>query len=67
MREEVVVEGADVEEDGFVVEEELGEEGEVLREELVRLPVYLVDAVVALAVDQLPDRLFLEWAEFDVR
>ena len=67
MDEEVVVEGGDVEEDGFVVEEELGEEGEVLREELVLLPVYLVDAMVALAVDQFPHRLFFQWAEFDVR
>lgn len=34
MDEEVVVEGGDVEEDGFVVEEKLGEEGEILAEEL---------------------------------
>ena len=34
MDEEEVVEAGDVEEDGFVVEEELGEEGEVLAEEL---------------------------------
>jgi len=33
--QEVIVEGDDVEEDGFVVQEELGEEREVLREELL--------------------------------
>jgi hypothetical protein len=32
--EEEVVEPRDVEEDGFIVQEELGEEGEVLAEEL---------------------------------
>ncbi len=32
--EQVVEEGGHVVEDGFVVEEEFGEEGEVLREEL---------------------------------
>ncbi len=35
MDQEVIVEGDDVEEDGFVVQEELGEEREVLREELL--------------------------------
>ena len=67
VHEEVVVEGGNVEEDGFVVEEEFREEGEVLREELVLLPVDFVDAVVGLAVDQLAKRLFLLRAEFDVR
>ena len=34
MDKEVVVEGGDVEEDGFVVEEEFGEEREILSEQL---------------------------------
>ncbi len=51
MHEEVVVEGCHVEEDGFVIEEELGEEGEVLGKELVLLAVDFVDRVEIARVD----------------
>ena len=51
MDEEVVVEGGDVIEDGFVVEEEFGEEGKVLREELVLFAVDFVDGVEGARVD----------------
>lgn len=36
VHEEVVVEGSDVVEDGFIVEEEFGKKGKVLAEELSR-------------------------------
>ena len=52
MRDEhVEEEGADVVGDGFGVEEELGEEGEVLREERVRGAVEGVDGDGGLSVD----------------
>ena len=56
MDEEVVVEGGDVIEDGFVVEEEFGEEGKVLREELVLFAIDFVDGVEGARVD-----LFARW------
>ena len=49
--EEVVIEGCHIEEDGFVVEEELGEEGDVLGKELVLLAVDFVDGVEIARVD----------------
>lgn len=55
--EEVVVEAADIEEDTFVVEEEFGEEGEVLREQLVLLAVELEDGVVRVGVDHFAGRV----------
>ncbi len=51
MDEEVIVEGCDVEEYGFVVEEEFGEEGEVLREELVLFAVDFTNGVQVARVD----------------
>ena len=51
MYEEVVIEGCHVEEDRFVVEKELGEEGEVLGKELVLLAVDFVDRVEIVRVD----------------
>ena len=51
MHQEVVIEGRHVEEDGFVVEEELSEEGEVLGKELVLLAVDFVDRVEIARVD----------------
>lgn len=49
--EEVVEKGADVKADALVVDEELCEERQVLREELVVLAVELVQRVAAAAVD----------------
>lgn len=49
--EEVVEKGADVKADALVVDEELCEEGQVLREELVVLAVELVQRVAAATVD----------------
>ena len=51
MDEEVVVEGGDVVEDGFVIKEKFGEEGKALREELVFFAVDLVDGVEGARVD----------------
>ena len=51
VEEEVVIEGGHVKEDGFVVEEELGEKGEVLGEELVLLAIYFIYGVDALLID----------------
>lgn len=45
VHEEKVIEGGDVEEDGFVVKEEFGEEGEVLSEKLVLFAVDFVNGV----------------------
>lgn len=49
--EEVIEEGCDVVEDGFCVEEELGEETEILRVEFVLFAVDLVERVAAGGVD----------------
>ncbi len=63
--ESVVQERADVEEDGFGFEEELGEEGEVLRVEAVVFAVDLVDDVVAFVVDYFAwGRFVFQWADF---
>lgn len=55
--EEVVVEAEHVEEDGLVVEEELCEEGEVLRKDLVLLAVDLVDREGRLGIDLFAGRV----------
>lgn len=49
--EEVVQKGCDIVEDGFGIEEKLGEEREVLRVELVLFAVNLVERVVIFCVD----------------
>jgi hypothetical protein len=54
--EQVVEEGCDVVEDGFGVEEELCEEAQVLRIQLVLFPVNLVQRVVVFGVDLDPRR-----------
>lgn len=57
MGQEVVVEAADVEEDALIIKEEFGEEGEVLREELVFFAVDLEYGVVGMVVDHLAGRV----------
>ena len=49
--EDVVQKGCDIVEDGFGIEEKLGEEREVLRVELVLFAVNLVERVVVFCVD----------------
>ena len=49
--EEVVQKSCDIVEDGFGIEEKLGEEREVLRVELVLFAVNLVERVVVFCVD----------------
>ena len=49
--EEVVQKSCDIVEDGFCIEEKLGEEREVLRVELVLFAVNLVERVVVFCVD----------------
>ena len=49
--EEVVQKSRDIVEDGFGIEEKLGEEREVLRVELVLFAVNLVERVVVFCVD----------------
>ena len=51
MEQDVVFEAYDVEEDGLVVEEQLREEGEVLREDLVLFAIDLADRVGCFGVD----------------
>lgn len=65
MDEGVVEESADIEEDRLCVEEELGEEREVLGVELVFLAVELVDGVSWGGVDGIARRRRLEeWTDF---
>lgn len=49
--EEVIQKSCDIVEDGFGIEEKLGEEREVLRVELVLFAVNLVERVVVFCVD----------------
>lgn len=49
--EDVEEEGHDVEENGFMIEEELCEQGNILRKQLIHLPIYLPDGIPAIVVD----------------
>lgn len=49
--EDVEKEGHDVEKNGFMIEEELCEQRNVLRKQLILLPIYLPDRISAIIVD----------------
>lgn len=65
MREEVVIEAPDIEEDRLVIKEEFSEKGKVLGKELMLVAVDLVYGMVRVLVDHFPGRIaVLVLAEF---